>query len=284
MGPHGPTPEELLRHLRALTPATAGHLDGSSPVGTAHGGMVGQEAQDRILRPHAVASEHGEAARPWLQPVKALGLQVTAAVSDDSPHCTEASKAVLPQARLHAAQCQTGKQSWGHLKPSRLSSRRQGTASGTEKTLRHCVPRPRSSGRCVGAAASSPPSSLWRQSRRGPRWQETMRVLSTAAAVCSGSWAIASTLRTAKPRRSAHCNRGARRSTRWTTILGTSCAPALTSPGSTRCGSCGTRGGGSTGVGQTQRRGGVCCADGRKTMTGSGLQQPGNTPCSYSRR
>ena len=37
-------------------------------------------------------------------------------------------------------------------------------------------------------------------------------------------------------------------------------------------------------MGPTQSRGGVCGADWRKTLTGSGLQQPGNPLCSYSRR
>ena len=115
-------------------------------------------------------------------------------------------------------------------------------------------------------------------------WQERRQALCPASAAASDRGGIASTLHPTTPKHSAHCNSCARRSTRWTTIICKSCSPALTITGIRRCGIGGKRGGGSTGVGQTQSRGCVCCADWRKTLTGSGLQQPGNPLCSYSRR
>jgi hypothetical protein len=67
IGVHLPTPEEILRHLLALTPATEGHIDGYYPRGTDHCVMVGKDAQDRILITHEAASENGEEARQFLQ-------------------------------------------------------------------------------------------------------------------------------------------------------------------------------------------------------------------------
>src|SRR5262249_12044645 len=61
-------------------------------------------------------------------------------------------------------------------------------------------------------------------------------------------------------------------------------SPSLRITGIRLCGICGKRGWGSTGVGPTLSRGCVCCADWRKTMTGSGLQPPGNTTFRYIRR
>ena len=40
MGSHVPTPEQMLRRLLARAPATACHIDGSSPLGTDHGVRV----------------------------------------------------------------------------------------------------------------------------------------------------------------------------------------------------------------------------------------------------
>jgi len=94
IGSHLPPPEERLRQLLAITPATECHIDGSYPLGTDHGVMVVKDEHDRILLTHEVASENGEDARQFLQHVKALGLNVTAAFSDDSHSCTEAIKAV----------------------------------------------------------------------------------------------------------------------------------------------------------------------------------------------
>jgi hypothetical protein len=94
IGAHLPTPEELLQHLLALTPATACHLDGYYPRGTDHGVMVVQDELTRSLSPHEAAAEHGENAKTLRQPVNARGLNVTAAFSDDSPSCTEALKAI----------------------------------------------------------------------------------------------------------------------------------------------------------------------------------------------
>jgi hypothetical protein len=130
MGSNVPTPEARRRQLLALAPATACHMDGSSPLGTDHGVMVVQDEHDRILMTPEAASEHGEDARQCLQRCKALGLQVTAACSDDSPSFTEAIKAVYPQARWQADHCHTVKHSWGHLKQALLSYRSKVKASG----------------------------------------------------------------------------------------------------------------------------------------------------------
>src|SRR3989454_2976552 len=133
IGTHLPTPEEMLRHLLALTPATECHMDGYYPVGTAHCVMVEQDEHDRILMTHEVASENGEDGRQCLQHVKDLGLHVTAAFSDDSQSFTEAITAVFPHARFQADHFHTVKNIWGHLKKSLLSYRRKVKASGTEK-------------------------------------------------------------------------------------------------------------------------------------------------------
>ena len=67
IGSHLPTPEEMLRQLLALTPATECHIDGYYPVGTDHGVMVVKDEHDRILMTHEAASEHGDDARQFLQ-------------------------------------------------------------------------------------------------------------------------------------------------------------------------------------------------------------------------
>ena len=128
-----PTPEAMLGHLLVLAPATACPLAGYDPLGTDTCVMVVKDAHDRILIPHAAASENGADARPFLQRCKARGLKVTAACSEDSQSFPEAIKAVYPQARFQADHCQTVKHIWGHLKKSRLSSRRQIKARGAEK-------------------------------------------------------------------------------------------------------------------------------------------------------
>jgi hypothetical protein len=139
IGSHVPPPEERLRPLLAITPATECHSDGDYPLGTDHGVMVVKDEHDRILLTPDVASEHGEDARPLLQHVKDRGLQVTAAFSDDSHSFTEASKAVYPQARLQADHCHTVKNIWGHLKKSLLSYRRQSKSRGEEKKDEACI-------------------------------------------------------------------------------------------------------------------------------------------------
>ena len=101
--------EAMLQPLLAFTPATACHIDGSSPLGTDNCVMVVKDEHDRILIPHEAASEHGEEARKFLQHVKDLGLHVTAAFSDYFSRFTEALKAVWPQARLQADHCHTVK-------------------------------------------------------------------------------------------------------------------------------------------------------------------------------
>jgi hypothetical protein len=133
IGVHLPTPEEMLRQLLALAPATECHIDGYYPLGTDHCVMVVKDEHDRILITHEAASENGEDARQFLQRCKDLGLNITAAFSDYSQSFTEAIKAVFPHARFQADHFHTVKNIWGHLKKSLLSYRRKVKASGTEK-------------------------------------------------------------------------------------------------------------------------------------------------------
>ena len=133
IGSHLPTPEEMLRHLLVLAPATECPIDGYYPLGTDHCVMVVKDEHDRILMTHEAASEHGDDAKHFLQQLKDLGLKVTAAFSDYSPSFTEAIKAVYPQARFQADHFHTVKNIWGHLKKSLLSYRRQVKTSGAEK-------------------------------------------------------------------------------------------------------------------------------------------------------
>jgi hypothetical protein len=130
IGSNLPTPEEMLRQLLALAPATECHIDGYYPLGTDNCVMVVKDEHDRILMTHEAASENGEEAKQFLQRCKALGLHVSAAFSDYSPSFTEAIKAVYPQARFQADHFHTVKHIWGHLKKSLLSYRRKVKASG----------------------------------------------------------------------------------------------------------------------------------------------------------
>jgi hypothetical protein len=102
IGSHLPMPEEMLRQLLALAPATECHIDGYYPLGTDHCVMVVKDEHDRILMTHEAASENGEEAKQLLQQLKDHGLNITAAFSDDSQSFTEAIKAVFPHARLQA--------------------------------------------------------------------------------------------------------------------------------------------------------------------------------------
>src|SRR5919109_600331 len=139
IGVHLPTPEEMLRQLLALAPATECHLDGYYPLGTDTCVMVVKDEHDRILITHEAASENGEDARQFLQRCKDLGLQVTAAFSDYSQSFTEAIKAVYPHARFQADHFHTVKNIWGHLKKSLLSYRRQVKASGEAQQDEVCL-------------------------------------------------------------------------------------------------------------------------------------------------
>ena len=96
IGSHLPTPEDMLRHLLALTPVTECHIDGYYPLGTDNCVMVVKDEHARILMTHEAASENGDDARQFLQRFKDHGLKVTAAFSDDSQSFTEAIKAVYP--------------------------------------------------------------------------------------------------------------------------------------------------------------------------------------------
>src|SRR2546425_3772879 len=139
IGSHLPAPEEMLRQLLAIAPATECHIDGYYPLGTDHCVMVVKDAHDRILMTHEAVSENGEDARQFLQRLKDLGLHVTAAFSDDSQSFTEAIKAVYPHARFQADHFHTVKHIWGHLKKSLLSYRRKVKASGAEKNDEHLM-------------------------------------------------------------------------------------------------------------------------------------------------
>src|SRR5215475_11361408 len=132
IGTHLPIPEEMLRQLLAIAPATECHLDGYYPLGTDHCVMVVKDEHDRILITHEAASENGDDARQFLQRCKDLGLHVTAAFSDYSQSFTEAIKAVYPQARFQADHFHTVKNIWGHLQKALLSYRRKVKASGAE--------------------------------------------------------------------------------------------------------------------------------------------------------
>lgn len=133
IGTHLPSPEEILQRLLAITPATECHIDGYYPRGTDKCVMVIKDEHDRILMTHEAESENGEEAKQFLQQVKKLGLNVTAAFSDYSHSFTEAIKSVYPQARFQADHFHTVKNIWGHLKKSLLSYRRSIKASGEEK-------------------------------------------------------------------------------------------------------------------------------------------------------
>jgi len=139
IGSHLPPPEEMLRQLLAITPATECHIDGYYPLGTDHCVMVVKDEHDRILITHEAASENGEDARQFLKKLKALGLNVTAAFSDYSQSFTEAIKAVYPHARFQADHFHTVKNIWGHLKKSLLSYRRQIKSRGEEKQDEACI-------------------------------------------------------------------------------------------------------------------------------------------------
>lgn len=139
IGSHLPTPEAMLQHLLALTPATECHIDGYYPLGTDHCVMVIKDEHDRILMTHEAESENGEDARQFLKKLKALGLNVTAAFSDYSQSFTEAIKAVYPDARFQADHFHTVKNIWGHLKKSLLSYRRQIKSRGEEKKDEACI-------------------------------------------------------------------------------------------------------------------------------------------------
>jgi len=67
IGSHLPTPEDMLRHLLALTPVTECPIDGYYPLGTDHGVMVVKDEHDRIVMTHEAASENGDDARQFLQ-------------------------------------------------------------------------------------------------------------------------------------------------------------------------------------------------------------------------
>jgi transposase len=139
IGVHLPTPEEMLRQLLALAPATECHIDGYYPLGTDTCVMVVKDEHDRILMTHEAASENGEDARQFLQRCKDLGLKVTAAFSDYSQSFTEAIKAVYPQARFQADHFHTVKNIWGQLKKALLAYRRQLKASGEAQNDQDCV-------------------------------------------------------------------------------------------------------------------------------------------------
>jgi hypothetical protein len=133
IGSNLPSQEERLQQWLAITPAPECHMDGYYPRGTDNGVMVVKDAHDRILMTHEAGSENGADARKFLQQLKDLGLNVTAAFADYSHSFTEAIKAVYPQARFQADHFHTVKNIWGHLKKALLSYRRKIKASGEAK-------------------------------------------------------------------------------------------------------------------------------------------------------
>jgi hypothetical protein len=139
IGSNLPTPEEMLRHLLALTPVTECHIDGYYPLGTDNCVMVVKDEHARILMTHEAASENGDDARQFLQRLKDHGLKVTAAFSDYSQSFTEAIKSVYPHARFQADHFHTVKNIWGHLKKALLSYRRKIKARGEAKDDQACI-------------------------------------------------------------------------------------------------------------------------------------------------
>ena len=139
IGSNLPTPEEMLRHLLALTPVTECHIDGYYPLGTDNCVMVVKDEHARILMTHEAASENGDDARQFLQRLKDHGLKVTAAFSDYSQSFTEAIKSVYPHARFQADHFHTVKNIWGHLKKALLSYRRTIKARGEAKDDQDCI-------------------------------------------------------------------------------------------------------------------------------------------------
>jgi hypothetical protein len=67
IGSNLPPPEQRLQQLLALIPVTEGHMDGSYPLGTDHGAVVGKAEHDRMLRTQEAAAEHGDDAQQLLQ-------------------------------------------------------------------------------------------------------------------------------------------------------------------------------------------------------------------------
>jgi hypothetical protein len=139
IGSNLPSQEEMLQPLLALLPVTECHIDGYYPLGTDHCVMVVKDEHERILTTHEAGSENGVDARMFLQKLKDLGLNVTAAFTDYSQSCTEAIKAVYPQARLQADHFPTVKHIWGHLKKALLSYRRQIKARGEAQNDQACI-------------------------------------------------------------------------------------------------------------------------------------------------
>jgi transposase len=139
IGANLPTPEEMLQHLLAIRPATECHIDGYYPKGTNNCVMVVQDEHDRLLMTHEAESENGEAARTFLQQLKALGLTVTAAFSDYSQSFTAAITSVYPQARLQADHFHTAKNIWGHLKKALFAYRRRLKSRGEDSNDQDCI-------------------------------------------------------------------------------------------------------------------------------------------------
>jgi hypothetical protein len=139
IGSNLPSKEEMLQHLFAITPATECHIDGYYPRGTDTCVMVVQDEHDRILMTHEAGSENGVDARKFLQKLKDLGLNVTAAFADYSQSFTAAIKAVYPQARFQADHFHTVKNIWGHLKKALLSHRRKIKARGEAQNDQACI-------------------------------------------------------------------------------------------------------------------------------------------------
>ena len=285
IGSHLPTPEEMLRQLLALTPATECHIDGYYPLGTDHCVMVVKDEHDRILITHEAASENGEDARQFLQQLKDLGLNVTAAFSDYSQSFTEAIKAVYPHARFQADHFHTVKNIWGHLKKSLLSYRRKIKASGEAQQDEQCMALAKKLWKLRWSLLKKP-SNLSVEEKQAiadlesedagfvHRFRSIIRQLVNIFDHAHSE--AQAKLRLQQLRQDIHA---AGRPVIWRRF-----PHSLTITGSKPCGICGKRAWASTGVGPTPSRGCVCSAGWRKTMMGSGLQQPGSTTFRSIRR
>ena len=188
IGVHLPTPEEMLRQLLALTPATECHIDGYYPLGTDHCVMVVKDEHDRILITHEAASENGEDARQFLQRLKtsaSMSPRPSRITPKASPKRSKRS-ILMPDFRptISIRSRISGGTSKNRCSPTAGRSRRV----GKKKRMSNFWPWPSSYGSCVGASSRSPAIYLWRKSRPLQSWKARMRVLCIASAVLSGSW------------------------------------------------------------------------------------------------
>jgi hypothetical protein len=276
IGTHLPAPEEMLRHLLALTPVTECHLDGYYPLGTDPCVLVVKDEHDRILMTHEAASENGDDARKCLQKLKDLGRPVTAAFADYSQSFTEAIKAVYPQARLQADHFHTVKNVWGHLKKSLLSSRRQVKANGEAQQDEACLALAKKLWTLRWSLLKKPGHLSGEEKQAITKLESEEEGFVHSFRHIIGQLVNIFDIRTVKRKLSSACNNSDGISTLWKTIILPRFHNSLTLTGSTPCGSCGKKAWASTGVDPTQSQECGCCDGWRRTTTASGLPPPGN--------